>query len=87
MSNRDELISKLEQRFHEPYEHGASLCNLTIEDVADFIIEDRKRIVEPLVNAYYNPYFPKMTMNGQLNKLYTATVETLKLSGVSNGKG
>lgn len=82
MSNRDELISKLEQRFHEPYEHGASLCNLTIEDVADFIIERERNIVEPLKK--HKDFLVKTNEWGKY-RIHTTIDEVL--SGVSNGKG
>jgi hypothetical protein len=44
MKNREELIKELKSK----YSHNDRLIDL--EGVADFIIADRKRIVEPLVN-------------------------------------
>lgn len=80
MSEKERLIEELKcqwnfQIFNE-HAYGA---------IADFILADRRRICQPLVNAYLHPSFLRMTMNGQLNKLHTATVETLKCAGIEQG--
>jgi hypothetical protein len=83
MSEREKLISELEQRFHEPYEHGAVISNLSIDGVADFIIADRKRIVEPLVKAVEES--DRIGGNESTvpawQRLDKAVYETLKLAG------
>ena len=72
MNEREKLIEELQKdaaRFNEPYLYG---------HVADFIIADRKRIVEPLVII-------------KKSDLYLASAEkpineTLKLAGANHGE-
>lgn len=48
-SEREKLIEELEGKFYKPYKPNAVISDLTVEGVAEFILADRKRIVEPLV--------------------------------------
>ena len=79
---REKLIEEL---YKPEYwmEDSRGFKKLNIGAMAGFIINDRKRIVEPLVKAYLHPDFPKFTMNTQLNRLHEGTVEVLKNAGVS----
>ena len=68
MTERENLIKVLRHK-------SGSDKQLHIEDVADFILADRKRIVEPLVKV----------MLGRIddNATFDAIQETLKLAGVT----
>lgn len=95
MSNRDELIRELKKHLPctciDAYKlrvlsaPDCAHCNY-VEDVADFIIERERKIVSPLVKirgTFSNMGWVKLN---QVN-LRQAIDETLKLSGVFNGKG
>lgn len=54
------------------------------EETADFIISDRKRIVEPLVKAY-SPNMERVTkinLLSRLTNILNGVEETLKLAGL-----
>lgn len=84
MSNRDELIKELENKICRSASIEANISYL-----ADFIIEDRNRIVQPLVK--YKSDVKLWDRRGWGLDSHTisdeAIDETLKLAGVSNGKG
>ena len=72
MNKRDELIKELQEYLNDDHEAGR---------IADFILNDRKRIVEPLVR---HRAFDNMDKNAPLIALdiaIGAINETLKLSG------
>lgn len=80
---RELLIQTLREYFFEgdPYDKL-----LHIEDVADFILKDRERIVRPLVECKnkvlkYSGLIGWITLTDTLTK---PVDETLKLSGISN---
>ncbi len=85
MNEREKLIEELENHFYTPYKPGAVISNMTVEGVVDWIIEDRKRIVAPLVKVndklegYHNALDGYDDMTEAIN-------ETIKLAGVSNGE-
>ena len=55
--------------------------------VADFILSDRKRIVEPLINCKIRirELLHKDDLNGGYKDLYISLLETIKLAGLHDG--
>lgn len=53
-------------------------------DLADFIIEDRRRIVEPLVKLDLKPGTAIECSMKNLGNILEAVMQTLKLAGVDN---
>lgn len=51
MSNREELIKELQE-----WAYGNNKTMMSIYKVADLMIEDRKRVVDPLVEYKKNHY-------------------------------
>lgn len=82
LTDREKIIRDLKNIVINEYMSELNMNVPNYDKLADFIIEDRRRIVDPLVKAYIREDFPKMSLNGQLNSLYEGTVETLKNAGV-----
>lgn len=77
MTTRNELITILSQDYN---------INLFMsEELADFILEDRKRILEPIKESrrfYNNVKFGTVSPDKMVNELVYSIEATLKLAGV-----
>lgn len=75
MTQREELIKEIERI--SPRD-----CNNS-EGLADFILNDRKRIVEPLLVADRAIYFRiRLSVEEELNIIHEAKRKSFKLAGV-----
>lgn len=76
-SEREELKKELHRRIEQS-------ANGTLETVADFIIENQKKIVEPLLRNYEIDFSDKSIGNviKALEVTEKAILETLRLAGV-----
>ena len=80
MSEREKLIKELEKlRWQQAQRIFLGQTPGLVEEIADFILEDRKRIVEPLVNL---PIGYKDEVD-RGDKLRFAIDETLTLAGLN----
>lgn len=77
MDARGELIKEIQDKCRCRCGSSVSLIYTCIDDVADFIIEDRKRIVDPLIKV-------KNISHGreEFDALNDAIDKTLKNAGV-----
>lgn len=87
MRTREELIERLKDRFMPDGVSGFTYTEPTcrITDIADFIIEDRKRICEPLINVSTKSRVNDDPVNNIIILCFAAR-ETLKLAGLDQTK-
>lgn len=78
MNMRDELISKIYYKAYRVAKGGQESMDLGA--IADFILEDRRRILAPLIELS----MPVITNKSNALRKQDAINETLKLSGLDS---
>jgi hypothetical protein len=74
-TEREKLIKEIKKIYQVP---GGNCCG-PAESLADFILEDRKRIVAPLLKEYTDA---ERDMYGSFDLLYNDVQTTLKNAGI-----
>ena len=81
---KEELVKELFSKFTT----GDSGCDVHFDDLADWVLTDRKRIVEPLIK-YKNEYYIGRDFIGRgmsIHPAEEALISTLKNAGVEESK-
>lgn len=86
MTNRERLVEELKQNF---LSSSIIRNSLKVEDLADFILEDRRRILEPILQVLYQTR-ASQPFSVQFNWpewVKEAIDKTLNLAGLGDDNG